>query len=218
MAFDPPPHRPPDDPDELDAGLVALLAQAWPAGWMPGDVLAVAAHIGRPSTERLAAALIQREHREQRYGDRLAPRWQRQLTAVRELAPDPDATIGARRRGWRDDRLDLWTMLTFRPQLRRLGPLPGEADPTAAHPTTADQSARSSSRGAADPDVLRKVRALLAKAESSRFDAEAEAFTAKAHALKAAHTQAQTQPDDAPPRPTDPPHTNRLRVDRPSLI
>jgi hypothetical protein len=39
--------------------------------------------------------------------------------------------------------------------------------------------------GDVDPDVLAKVRALLAKAESTTFPAEAEAFTAKAQELMA---------------------------------
>ena len=39
-----------------------------------------------------------------------------------------------------------------------------------------------------DPGVLSKVRALLAKAESTTFSAEAEALTAKAHELMTRHT------------------------------
>jgi Protein of unknown function (DUF2786) len=40
---------------------------------------------------------------------------------------------------------------------------------------------------AGDPELLRRVRALLAKAESTEFDAEAEALTAKAQELMARH-------------------------------
>ena len=76
------PHRPPDDPDELDAGLVALITSAWQIGWMPGDLLAMVDHDLRPSAVRLVAALILREHDVQAYGDRLSPRWQIQLAHV----------------------------------------------------------------------------------------------------------------------------------------
>ena len=48
------------------------------------------------------------------------------------------------------------------------------------------------------PDVLGKVRALLAKAESTEYPAEAEALTLKAQQLMARHDIAQAMLDDAP--------------------
>ena len=54
------PGRPPDDPDELDAGLVALISRAWTGGWMRTDLLGAVAHCCGPASVRLAAALIQR--------------------------------------------------------------------------------------------------------------------------------------------------------------
>ena len=132
------PHRPPDDPDELDAGLVALITSAWSIGWMPGDLLAMAEHELRPSAVRLAAALVLREHRVEGYGDRLSPRWLVQIDHLREVAGDDEQVVESRHRGWRTDRLELWFRLAFLPVLRRLGPLPGEADAAAPRPDGAE--------------------------------------------------------------------------------
>jgi hypothetical protein len=56
--------------------------------------------------------------------------------------------------------------------------------------------------------VLDKVRALLAKAESTTFDAEAEAFTAKAQELMARHRidRAMFEAREHRPRPEEPAH------------
>jgi hypothetical protein len=80
------------------------------------------------------------------------------LAAVRAGRPlDPAAPI-----------LELRLLLIALPELPRL---------TGSRGTGAD----------ADADLLRRVRALLAKAESTEFDAEAEALSAKAQELMARH-------------------------------
>lgn len=205
------PHRPPEDPDELDAGLVALISRAWTGGWMPTDLLGTVAYCCGPASTRLAAALIRREHAERGYGERLAPRWQRQLADVETMATDPGAVIAARRRGWRTDRLDLWGVLAFLPRLHPLTPPPGDAPPAArgsSGPTTHGVSSP-------DPGLLRRVRALLAKAESSEYDAEAESFTAKAQALIATYSLADALEHDDADGSTDGPASIRLVIERP---
>jgi hypothetical protein len=62
-------------------------------------------------------------------------------------------------------------------------PLPTIVPPPGAQP---DDGTQEVSRSVDDP-VLVKVRALLAQAESTTFEAEAEAFTAKAQELMARH-------------------------------
>ena len=205
------PGRPPDDPDELDAGLVALISRAWTGGWMPADLLGAVAHCCGPASVRLAAALIQREHAERDYGDRLAPRWQRQLADVEAMVDDPGAVIAARRRGWRTDRLDLWGLLAFLPRLHPLTPPPGDAPPAgrgSCDPATDGVPSP-------DPGLLRRVRALLAKAESSEFDGEAESFTAKAQALIATYSLADALAHDDTDGSTDGPASIRIVIERP---
>jgi hypothetical protein len=209
------PHRlppaPPDDVDELDAGLVALITGAWSLGWMPGDLLAMADHELRTSGRRLTAALILREHHHQGYGDRCSPRWLVQLSRVREAVGDHVAVVASRHRGWRSDRLELWSRLMCLPHLRRLGPMPGHADPAAVRAAAqgSDQPA------SVDDDVLRKVRALLAKAESSPFEAEAEMFIAKAQTLIADHSLADALRASRDGAASDGPDAIRLAIERP---
>lgn len=62
------------------------------------------------------------------------------------------------------------------PQIEKLGPAPGE------------RHHRVSSTRHVEPKILERVRRLLAKAESTTFEAEAETFTAGAQALMARHS------------------------------
>src|SRR5207244_1555239 len=68
-----------------------------------------------------------------------------------------------------------------------VGPLPIIVPPPGRSATRADASDRASANLANDDPALAKVRALLAQAESTSFEAEAAAFTAKAHELMARH-------------------------------
>lgn len=63
--------------------------------------------------------------------------------------------------------------------------------------------------------LLDKIRALLAKAESTPFDAEAEAFTAKAQALMARYRIDRALLEAAPGAHTDEPIGRRFTVDQP---
>jgi len=202
---------PPEDPDELDAGLVALISAAWQMGWMPGDLLGMVDHDLKPSALRLAAALILREHDLQDYGDRLSPRWKIHLAHVARVAGDREQPVVSRHRGWRTDRLELWFRLAHLPALRRLSPFPGTADASAPRPEGAEPMAY----GSLDVDILRKVRALLAKAESSAFEAEARAFTAKAQTLITDHSLADALHSARSADPAEGPHAIRLTVERP---
>lgn len=69
--------------------------------------------------------------------------------------------------------------------------------------------------GSLPPSVLSKVRALLAKAESTTFDAEAEALTAKAQELMTCHRidRALLAADNQPSQPI--PAARRIAVDDP---
>jgi hypothetical protein len=212
MDFNYPPRRPPEDPDELDACLVELITRAWGTGWMPADLLAAVDHECDRRTVPLTAALIQREHTERDYGGRLSARWQSQLASVREVTADPTGTINARKRGWRSDRLELWSLLGCLPNLSQLGPLPGEADPETSR---SDGKENSGTGEPIDHNVLRRVRALLAKAESSDFDAEADAFTAKAQAMISEHSLAAALRSGVGADTTDGPDSIRLAVERP---
>jgi hypothetical protein len=65
------------------------------------------------------------------------------------------------------------------------------------------------------PSVLEKVRALLAKAESTTFEAEAESLTAKAQELMARHRIERVLVDGAPDAPPAQPVSRIVRIDDP---
>ncbi|WP_328340568.1 DUF2786 domain-containing protein [Micromonospora sp. NBC_00421] len=175
-----------DGPAAVDAvllgRLVAALGRLWPRGWQPADVARIVtrrlgAGPGRLVTDALAA-------------DRAAqpgpvPQWwDDQLTGLDALVRwDDDAgwLSGWATREGTDritalrDAIEVLALLAGLPPVAVLRPPPGSPNGTAATGPTGSR-------------VLDRVRALLAKAESTTFPAEAEAFTGKAQELIARHS------------------------------
>jgi hypothetical protein len=165
------------------------LSGVWTRGWQPVDVARAARRDYGPRHGRVAVDVIAAEVR--RYAAATVDeRWEAQL---REL----DATVW-----WpRDDEylsalgereglarpevirclLEVLHLLGTCPQIQVLCPPPGRARRGALGVSGADGRT-------ADPRQLDRVRALLAKAESTSFPEEAEAYTAKAQELMARHS------------------------------
>jgi len=160
--------------------LLGAVRAAWEAGYQPADLIRVA-------TRRLVN------------GDLTLLR----LVVAAELDGYPPDTIDRRWRGQMDElgievrracgrggppavpwaevatrAVPLLHLLHGLPRLAVLAPLPG-----AIQAVTAEGAARE-----VDPRILSRVRALLAKAESTTYPAEAETFTAGAQALMARHS------------------------------
>ncbi|TWE11773.1 DUF2786 domain-containing protein [Rudaeicoccus suwonensis] len=170
--------------------LRGALAAAWRGGWQPADLhryalrkleasdLPVLADAIADELSTYAAATID-EH------------WHgqlRELDAETWWSPDVSFIEARRRNGLGSWALTTTTIkvlhfLTALPQLEVLGPLPGQATPR----DTSDDAASTQVREV-DERILSRVRALLAKAESTTFEAEAETFTAGAQALMARHS------------------------------
>ncbi len=193
---------------EAESALLWLLAVLWDNGWQPAEVVR---HAGRAEARagRVAAAAVAADHT-RRDPATLHPRWAAQAKAF--ALPDVSSTSGwltafASGEGL-DRRAIVRAAVVALGVLGGVGPLPTLIPPPG--------STASASRQDADVDdpVLVKVRALLAQAESTTFDAEAAAFTAKAqelmarHAIDAAVLWASSERDE---RPT----TIRLPVDDP---
>ncbi|MFI0356784.1 DUF2786 domain-containing protein [Actinomadura sp. 9N407] len=155
---------------------------AWARGWQPADLVRHTARKLGPRHERLLVDAIAAEMRGYAATE-VDGRWREQLTA-----------IGARI-WWADDYAHAWCdaeeagpedlqacaaelldHLLALPRLPTVGPRPGTAVPDAARPPEIDQR------------MLGKVRALLAKAESTEFPEEAEALSARAQELMARHS------------------------------
>ena len=163
---------------ELGAAVAAAVDRLFRSGWQPAELYRVVARLGNPLQAHLVADAARDYFPKFREID---PRWRAQ---VEEL---PTATGRADRIKGLDAGLALLLELRKLPAIDRLIPAPGEAPEKRL-------------RGA-DNRMLERVRALLAKAESTDFPAEAEAFSAKAQELIARHSIEEVltaTPDDAP--------------------
>jgi len=167
--------------------LTALLREvehAWRRGWQPTELVRAArrehtARHGRLMVDAIAAQM-------RGYPPATVDhRWQSQLAALDAQVwwehDDHYVTVWGERQDL--DRsgvvatvIEVLHLLATLPAIELVGPTPGNARPTAATlPEDLDQR------------MLDRVRALLAKAESTDFPEEADAYTAKAQALMARH-------------------------------
>lgn len=166
---------------EIQQTLDSELRRAWEGGWQPADVHRMAV---RRSTKTVAAYLLRLMHHQLRsYArDTVHPSWHAQLAELRDgSAPTTDPITGARADGmsWLtlvDTAARALYVLRILPPIESIGPRPGEW----TRPVDEAESV-------VDERILNRVRMLLAKAESTPYEAEAETFTAGAESLIARH-------------------------------
>lgn len=155
----------------VDGHLREAVGQLWQRGWTPTDVAHIAGR-HQSATHAAAAARLAVDdgRRRLRDGQDLHPRWVEQLTILEDgrlpVGPHDLAVAVA-----------LLGLLALLPELPPTMPAPGEPGSDGM----LDQA-----RGL-DERMLTRVRALLAKAESTEYDEEAEALTAKAQELITRH-------------------------------
>lgn len=164
---------------ELDAALAGACAALFRRGWQPVELHRAVARRGEPAHADLVVDAVAAYLRGKAPVDE---RWRAQAD---ELGAEVWWTgaylpqLAARSRRDRvavlDAVLSLLIVLAQLPPIEVLIPPPGTA---AGPPVTGDVDVR----------VLDRVRALLAKAESTSFPAEAEAYTAKAQEIAARHS------------------------------
>jgi hypothetical protein len=194
--------------------LLDNVRQTWERGWQPADLVRVArrehtARHGRQMVDAIAAQM--RVYA----AATVEPRWQSQLTALgAQVWWEHDdhyvdvwgAQQGLDRAASVDHLLDLVYLLRTLPHIAMVGSLPGSVQPTRPGTTGPDPDV--------DHRMLDRIRALLAKAESTDFPEEADAYTAKAQQLMARHSidhallAAQTGGRDEP-------LTRRIAIDNP---
>ncbi|HEX5198664.1 MAG TPA: DUF2786 domain-containing protein [Actinoplanes sp.] len=173
---------------ELRAAVAEGVDRLVRGGWQPAELHRVVARGGNPVQARLVAEAAKAYI--PKFPD-LDPRWRAQA----EDLPAPPSR--ADRIKTLDAALGLLLELRRLPAIDKLIPAPG------------DQPEKRL-RGA-DGRVLERVRALLAKAESTDFPAEAEAFSAKAQELIARHSIEEV----LTAAPDETPLARRLGVDHP---
>lgn len=158
----------------VEGRLIDALTDRWTQGWTPRDldhVVRQARHHVAPDDPTIARVV-----------DLLAPAVAASLAGLAPLAEpwaswtatpaplvDPSSALSL------EDALRLDHLLRSLDPLQQLGPHPGQAAPAPAVGPRPDDR------------VLEKVRRLLAKAESTTFEAEAEAFTEGAQRLMSRH-------------------------------
>lgn len=154
------------------------LLRSWRRGWQPIDLHQVTRRrLAKEHVEVLV--LVLGEAMRPYAAATVDPRWLDQLKELGSDAPlDSNALFGRRGKGPGDDvgavtvALELMALLITLAPITQLMAVPGKAHPHAP-----------SSHGPVDQKVLARVRALLAKAESTEFEQEAEALSAKAQEL-----------------------------------
>jgi hypothetical protein len=200
---------------EVDPALLAILheicTRLWRRGWQPVELHRVVARRCPPPTADLVTDAVAAHLRRFPAGA-IDPRWRGQadLLQARVWWTDDARYLNEVARRYRLDRtavldllLSLLTVLYDLPGIEVLVPPPGTAPAAAAD------------RPATDTAMLRRVRALLAKAESSEFPAEAETYTAKAQELVSRHSidEALLAARDGGPEVV--PFARRIGVDHP---
>lgn len=190
--------------------LLQELGWAWANGWQPAEI---ARRVRRTSTgpaARLALHAIAADHAV-RPATTIDPRWLQQLDLLDLPAEASDRNWLRRFAG--DGRID-WTtaiviVVDLLQALSSIGALPIILPP----PGSAD-AGRIDLTSPVDDPILARVRALLAQAESTSFEAEAETFTSKAQELMTRHAIDEALLDARAAR-SDAPITLRVAVDDP---
>ena len=200
----------------LTDALRSLVAGAWRRGWQPADVARHAVReLGAGHLPLVRAAIA--AELSGYAAVTVDPVWAGQVAAMEATVwwpPDHTLVAGCAPlypRGRLDlvmCALDLISLLTSLPTIEMLGPLPGSAAASA-------RGAQHQAVRSVDERVLNRVRALLAKAESTTFPAEAETFTAGAQALMARHSIDHALLAAAGRAPSDAPGGRRIGIDNP---
>lgn len=171
----------------LTARLERGVALAWERGWQPADVVRYAARRRTARHVRLATDAIAAEMRAYSAAT-VTAQWREQLALIgaeiwwEDDDEHPDAWCereGTDRSEFIVCGTELIHLLECLPKLASIGPPPGT--PLREAPV------RDGFEGV-DQRMLGKVRALLAKAESTEFPEEAEALSARAQELIARHS------------------------------
>ncbi len=185
--------------DTLEAGLVSRVGEqlllrfvdrCWTSGWQPVELVRQGKRgTATSAASRLVALAVAHDNADRRAAT-LDPRWMLQIDHL-DLPP-ADGRSGWFDRWQRNEGLDRTTALRAAidaagalggvPRLDVLIPPPGASSASEPHRWVAPGPVGVD----ADP-MLERIRNLLAKAESTDFEAEAEAFTAKAQELMTRH-------------------------------
>jgi hypothetical protein len=166
--------------------LLDALAEAWARGWQPADVVHVARREATVGSVPLVVALIGEDARRSDAAHRAPDSWLAQLAELEALGTGEPAVVRAWHGAERRTPEEAWRIvLQLAGVLHGLVPIEILLPPPSGW--GAARSPRAEQPGPGDDRVLRRIRGLLAKAESTGFPEEAEALAAKAQELMTRH-------------------------------
>jgi len=170
---------------ECERQLLVMIGAAWTGGWQPVELARQVRRTTDAGATRLVTVAIAGDHA-RRGAATLDPRWIAQLD---RLDPPRVTASTGWLDGWAEDDHVPWpevigAAVALSGCLAALTRLPILIPPPGAR---APRSAPVDLTSATIDPMLDRVRALLAQAESTTFEAEAEAFTAKAQELMTRH-------------------------------
>lgn len=181
--------------------LTQAVGQCWTRGWQPADLHHVIGRRLRNAHQQLCATVIAVDAHSYRYATNADPGWLAQVDAVAQVddvSPPDETDDGARVLdqciALTHDMADAIKLVVetlaevhqLPPQPRLCAP-PSEWGNGPQRTASATSARRPTASAAPNPKMIERVRALLAKAESTDFPDEAETFTAKAQELIARH-------------------------------
>jgi len=186
---------------DINTALVDIVDRALEAGWQPIDLVHATKRKFSQRTSRLVVACVAVHSRRQSAADRAPADWLDQLHTLGVYhrargtivggAAEPVPTWARQEKVHPDDVAptagDVLVFLRSLRHLQQIGPLPSQW-PASNKGTGGGRPTATTPQGEVEPKLLNRVRALLAKAESTAFEAEAEAFTAKAQQLMTQHS------------------------------
>jgi Protein of unknown function (DUF2786) len=199
----------------VDSAFREVLDSIWEGGWQPFEVVRA---VRRRSSTRHADLVATAVGTEQaRWGQARPASWQQQLV---EIGADKPRWGGSPEwlESWAVENGTFWedalrlcvevlAVLTRLPVVETLLPPPSKwGEPTWRTETSAAD---------VDQAILDKIRALLAKAESTKFEHEAEALTAKAQELMTRHAIDDALARSKPGGRREAPVARRVPVDDP---
>jgi len=173
--------------------LCGEIEQVWGCGWQPADVWRVVDRQLGPKHARLVVQSIAEEAETYRSDRRMPASWSAQLEEIgAELRWSPaddhltqlGIEFGLDRQAVLQTAFELLVMLHHFPEIPRFCPPPSEWGRSSALDAAV---AWRHQNDQVDVRYLERVRALLAKAESTEFEEEAESLVAKAQELMTRH-------------------------------
>jgi hypothetical protein len=202
--------------------LVDAVTACWDRGWQPADLAHVVGRRLRVDHRRVLGEIVALEAAPYVYNVHAEPAWLAQVDAVTPSAAPPDRhgllahwCLAADTETALAVAVQLLGLLWRLPTQPRLCPPPSAWGPGSDTGRPPGPPRRKAAVGGTDPKVTQRVRALLAKAESTDFPEEAEAFTAKAQELIARHAIDQAMLDAGADQPSLGTSGRRLLIDDP---